>query len=94
MHSDADASLLPAGVNAEAISDNVINFNGNDPMAIICNGAIADVLGTIGSSTDYGKDTTLRRKSTVKEPSTTYDANEWDVLDMSELSGFGSHSID
>ena len=94
MHSDADASLLPAGVNAEAISDNVINFNGNDPMAIICNGAIADVLGTIGSSADYGKDTTLRRKSTVKEPSTTYDANEWDVLDMSELSGFGSHSID
>lgn len=94
MHSDADASLLPAGVNAEAINDNVINFNGNDPMAIICNSAIVDVIGTIGDSGDYGKDTTLRRKSTVKEPSSTYNMDEWEVFPLDELSGFGSHVID
>ena len=94
MHSDADASLLPAGVNAEAINDNVINFNGNDPMAIICNSAIADIIGTIGDSGNYGKDTTLRRKSTVKEPSSTYNTDEWEVLSLDELSGFGSHVID
>lgn len=94
MHSGADASLLPAGVNAEAINDNVINFNGNDPMAIICNSAIVDVIGTIGDSGDYGKDTTLRRKSTVKEPSSTYNMDEWEVFPLDELSGFGSHVID
>ena len=90
MHSDADVSLLPAGVNAEAISDNVINFNGDDPMAIVCNGEVTDLLGTFGD-VDYGKDTTLRRKSTVTEPSAVYNSEEWEVLSFDDLSGFGSY---
>lgn len=89
-NSKADATL-PDGVEAEAIDDNVINFNGNDPMAIICNDEIADLLGEIGSSADFGKDVTLRRLSTVTAPTATYNSEEWETLGMDDLTGFGSH---
>lgn len=89
-NSKADATL-PDGVEAEAIDDNVINFNGNDPMAIICNNEIADLLGEIGSSADFGKDVTLRRLSTVTAPTATYNTEEWETLGMDDLTGFGSH---
>ena len=95
-HSDADLSLLPEGVEAESIQgDNVINFNGNDPMAIICGDTLTDICGEFGGA-DFGKDCTLRRNSTVKEPSTTYDPAEWEVLGISkeDLSGFGSHTME
>lgn len=89
-NSGADATL-PDGVEAEAIDDNVINFNGNDPMAIICNDEITDILGTIGSDADFAKDVTLRRLSTVTAPTATYNPDEWETLDMDDLTGFGSH---
>ena len=89
-NSKADATL-PDGVEAEAIDDNVINFNGNDPMAIICNEGIADILGTIGSDADFAKDVTLRRLSTVTAPTATYNPDEWETLGMDDLTGFGSH---
>lgn len=89
-NSGADATL-PDGVEAEAIDDNVINFNGNDPIAIICNDEITDILGTIGSNADFAKDVTLRRLSTVTAPTATYNPDEWETLDMDDLTGFGSH---
>ena len=89
-NSGADATL-PDGVEAEAINDNVINFNGNDPIAIICNEGIADILGTIGSDADFAKDVTLRRLSTVTAPTATYNPDEWETLGMDDLTGFGSH---
>lgn len=95
-HSDADLSLLPEGVEAESIEgDNVINFNGDDPMAIICGDTLTDICGEFGD-VDFGKDCTLRRNSTVKEPSATYDPAEWEVLGISkeDLSGFGSHTME
>lgn len=95
-HSDADLSLLPEGVEAESIEgDNVINFNGDDPMAIICGDTLTDICGEFGD-VDFGKDCTLRRNSTVKEPSATYDPAEWEVFGISQedLSGFGSHTME
>ena len=89
-NSGADATL-PDGVEAEAINDDVINFNGNDPIAIICNDEIADLLGEIGSSADFAKDVTLRRLSTVTAPTATYNPEEWETLGMNDLTGFGSH---
>lgn len=89
-NSKADATL-PDGVEAEAINDDVINFNGNDPIAIICNEGIADILGTIGSDADFAKDVTLRRLSTVTAPTATYNSDEWETLGMDDLTGFGSH---
>lgn len=90
-NSQADATL-PDGVTAEDLNT-IVNFNGNDPIAIICNGEIADVIGTIGSSDNFGQDVTLRRLSSVTAPSATYNTEEWETLDMTDLSGFGSHTV-
>ena len=90
---DADLSLLPEGIDVETISKQVINFNGNDPMAIICNGEIADIFGTLGSNEDFAKDVTFRRASSVTAPSNTYKPEEWEQFDMTDLSGFGSHTF-
>ncbi len=71
-----------------AISDEVMNFNGNDPVSLRKNGEIIDYLGN--ESDSYGTDVTLRRKSTVNAPSSTYNVDEWDSYDQNDVSGLGT----
>ena len=80
---------LPEGVTAESTSSQVLNFNGNDPIAIICNGEVVDLLGELGTAY-WGEDMTLRRKTTVTAPSATYNPDEWDVLEKNDVSGLGT----
>lgn len=80
---------LPEGVTAEATNSQVLNFNGDDPVALICNGEVVDLLGVFGD-VDFGKDVTLRRKSSVTAPSATYNVDEWDTLEQDDVSGLGT----
>ena len=80
---------LPEGVTAEATNSQVLNFNGDDPVALICNGEVVDLLGVFGD-VDFGKDVTLRRKSSVTAPSATYNVDEWDTLEKNDVSGLGT----
>lgn len=80
---------LPEGVTAEATNSQVLNFNGDDPVALICNGEVVDLLGVFGD-VDFGKDVTLRRKSSVTAPSATYNVDEWDTLEQNDVSGLGT----
>ena len=86
-HSKANLTL-PAGVEFE-VESNVVNFNGNDPIAIFCNGERVDLLGQWGED-NWGENMTLRRKSTVTAPSATYNPDEWDVLEQDDVSGLGT----
>ena len=70
-------------------------FNGNDPVGLFKNGTLIDVIGNFaGGSANFAANTTLRRKSSISEPSTTYDANDWDVFPSDTFNNLGSHSID
>ena len=80
---------LPEGVTAEVTNSQVLNFNGDDPVALICNGEVVDLLGVFGD-VDFGKDVTLRRKSSVTAPSATYNVDEWDTLEQDDVSGLGT----
>lgn len=80
---------LPEGVTAETTNSQVLNFNGDDPVAVICNGEVVDLLGVFGD-VDFGKDVTLRRKSSVTAPSATYNVDEWDTLEQDDVSGLGT----
>ena len=80
---------LPEGVTAEVTNSQVLNFNGDDPVALICNGEVVDLLGVFGD-VDFGKDVTLRRKSSVTAPSATYNVDEWDTLEKDDVSGLGT----
>lgn len=84
----------------EAIVNNdVINFNGNDPVGLFKNGELIDLFGASSETpgqavADSAKDKTFRRKATVKAPSTVFNAEEWEVLAKDDVSGLGSHTME
>ena len=86
------------GVTSEAdvtTNSTVLNYNGNDAVGLFLNGTLVDVVGTFnGGSANFGQNITLRRKSSVDSPNTTYTTSEWDSFALNTFSGLGSHSID
>jgi len=83
-----------SGISADATTNTVTNFNGNDAVALYKNGSLIDVVGTSNSSANFGQNTTLRRVSSVTGPNTSYTTSEWDSFSQDNFSGLGSHSVD
>ena len=77
---------------AEAISDNVMNFNGNDPVILLKGDTMIDYVGV--DNTAFGVDKTLRRKANVTGPSATYDVSQWEELPKGTIDGLGSHTME
>lgn len=79
-HTDADADAY----TGEATSDKtVINFSGNDNIALFFGDVQVDVLGTWGaawvaSGKAVGLDVILKRKASIVKGATTYNADEWE----------------
>lgn len=71
-----------------------INFNGNDPVGLFKNDVLIDIIGTYnGGTSNFAKDKTIRRKSGVSQPNTTFDLdNEWDVYAKDNVENIGMHS--
>ncbi|MCB0461236.1 MAG: InlB B-repeat-containing protein [Flavobacteriaceae bacterium] len=77
-----------------ATNQNIMNFNGDDPMALQTSGGVnIDVIGIIGSNTNFGQNTTLRRKSTIQNPNITYAVSEWDSYGQ-DIIDLGNHISD
>ena len=57
-----------------------LTFNGNDAVGLFKNGVLIDIIGTFsGGTANFASDVTLRRKSTVTSPSTTFNlSSQWD----------------
>ncbi|PWB28226.1 endonuclease [Flavobacterium sp. HTF] len=57
-----------------------LTFNGNDAVGLFKNGILIDIIGTFnGGTANFAVDVTLRRKSTVTSPSTTFNlSSQWD----------------
>ncbi len=96
-------------VLADQISSAVINFNGDDALALFHNGQIIDTFGQIGfdPGTEWGTglvstvDNTLVRKSSIISGDTNGAndfgddlAAEWDGYANNTLSELGAHTID
>lgn len=77
---------------AETISDDVINFNGNDPVILYKGDNIIDYFGV--DNTGFGVDKTFRRKATVTGPSVTYDPTQWDEYPKDTIDGLGMHTVE
>ncbi|CAA0194729.1 endonuclease [Tenacibaculum maritimum] len=70
-----------------------VNFNGNDAVGLFKNGVLIDIIGVFNSSDNYAKDITLRRKSNIAAPNTTFDLQgEWDTFAGNTFDGIGTHS--
>ncbi|CAL2110669.1 conserved protein of unknown function precursor containing a type A C-terminal secretion signal. Putative extracellular ribonuclease [Tenacibaculum sp. 190130A14a] len=79
---------------AQLTNSSVMNFNGNDAVALFKGSSLIDVVGNPSSSANFGKDQTLQRKSSVSSPNTTYATSEWDALASNTFTGLGAHTID
>lgn len=96
-------TLAPGAVlvfrNSEAVAaitatniiddDKICNFNGNDPIGLLKNGTVIDVIGPYGkgTTTNFAKDKTLHRKG--NQPATEYNVADWEVLPKDDTSVFG-----
>lgn len=74
-------------------SSQVMQFNGNDAVALFNGANLVDVVGTIGDSSDWGKDVTLVRKATATVPNTSYSATDWDLQATNTITFLGSHTM-
>ena len=85
-HSKAKAAITATNI---INNDKICNFNGNDPIGLLKNGTVIDVIGTYGkgTSTDFAKDVTLHRKG--NQPSAEYNEADWEVLPKDNTSVFG-----
>lgn len=69
-----------------------MTFNGNDAVGLFKNGVLIDIIGTFnGGTANFSADETLRRKSSVTAPSTTFNkATQWDVFTLDTCNNLGS----
>ena len=93
IYQNAGAKLYTKGIK----DTRVINFNGNDPLALKKGDKVIDVIGSypniwlIGDK-GAGIDVFLHRKTDINAPATTFDANQWestsiDRANASKLAG-------
>lgn len=70
-------------------------FNGDDPMGLFKNGVLIDIIGTFnGGTAKFGENVTLRRKSSIIAPNTTFDRTaEWDSFNSNTCDGIGAHTV-
>ncbi|KAA8598348.1 MULTISPECIES: ExeM/NucH family extracellular endonuclease [Vibrio] len=84
-HGDSSAAITAI---ADFTDKSVANFNGDDPLALLKNGEVHDILGVMGD-VDFGKDTTLVRNSDALTPSATYQAAQWTAFAKDNIDGLG-----
>ena len=73
-----------------------MTFNGNDAVGLFKNGLLIDIIGTFnGGTANFGANVTLRRKSTVTSPNTTFNiSTEWDSYSSDTCSNLGSKNLE
>lgn len=87
-------SGLSSGCQSEQddVNNSITGFNGNDVIGLFKNNILIDILGIEGDDSDFAKNVTLIRKPEIQFPSTTYDANEWNVESIDDCSDLGQHN--
>ncbi len=69
----------------------VMNFNGDDKIALAHDKSIIDIIGVIGDSLPFARDLTLRRKSNVQNANNQYDPGEWDIFKLEDTGNLNRH---
>ncbi|MCF6298110.1 MAG: lamin tail domain-containing protein, partial [Flavobacteriaceae bacterium] len=69
----------------------VMDFTGDDKIALRNSNQIIDIIGEIGSSSNFAKDIVLRRKSNIQNSNNQYNIEEWDVYGLENLGDINVH---
>jgi hypothetical protein len=91
-HKQSTTDLLS---KAQFVTDSVLQYNGNDAVALMRNGVAIDMAGqaNAGADINWGLDVTLQRKSSVTHPISTFNATEWTTLPIDTWTMLGNHPI-
>lgn len=89
-------TLASDAIKAKAdLTENTITaYSGNDAIGLFKNGTQIDEVGVFNQVSDWGKDVTLVRKSSVTLPKVPYDASEWDSYGIDYIDNLGTHTMD
>ncbi|MBP2080167.1 5'-nucleotidase C-terminal domain-containing protein [Oceanobacillus polygoni] len=90
-HPSADQAILD---QADEENGSVINFNGDDVLALTKDNTLIDVLGEIGVRDNFAADVTLVRDASITAPSETYNQGQWNDYAINTFAYLGSHTMD
>ncbi|HAN77487.1 MAG TPA: hypothetical protein DCQ31_06775 [Bacteroidales bacterium] len=90
-HSSASAAIL-AKANA-TYSGSEVQFNGNDAVGLFQGTTLIDMVGVLNNTANFAADVTLVRKPDVTVPAATYNAADWNVFAIDNISNLGTHTI-
>jgi photosystem II stability/assembly factor-like uncharacterized protein len=76
-----------------ATTSQVVNFNGNDAVALYHNGVQTDVVGIVNDASIWGADQTWVRNPTVASPTTNFNLADWTVYPVNTFIYLGSHEF-
>lgn len=74
-------------------NSSVMQFNGNDAVALFYGTTLIDIIGSIGDESNFAKDVTMVRKAAATVPNTTYSAGDWDSYAVDTTTYLGSHTM-
>ena len=69
----------------------VMDFTGNDKIALRQNQQVIDQIGQIGDSLNFAENVTLRRKSFISHPTNEFNTAEWDVYGLEVVGDLKKH---
>jgi hypothetical protein len=90
-NSSSSAAIL--SIANLSTSNQSLNFNGNDAVALYKNGSQIDVVGVVNQVALWGENMTLVRKASVVNPTVSYTINDWNSLPIDTINNLGSHTI-
>lgn len=88
-------SGLSLGCESEAdyTNNTITGFNGNDAIGLFKNGTLIDIIGEEGNSSTFAQNTTLVRKSTITNPTTSFSLSEWDSYPQDTCDSLGQPTL-
>jgi len=92
VHKQAAPDLL---AKANLVTDSLLQYNGNDAVALVRSGVTIDMVGQANAGADvmWGVDLTLQRMQYVTHPISVFNPAEWTTLPIDSYSMLGSHNM-
>ncbi|MDO9153542.1 MAG: endonuclease, partial [Paludibacter sp.] len=80
---------------ANVLTDSVLQFDGNDAIALFHGGVAIDMVGQADAGAAYywGRDLTLERKASVTHPATVFNPKEWNTYGIDVFNMLGNHPM-
>ena len=85
------SATITLGAGVDSMTGNLY-FNGGDAVALLKNGVIVDVIGTIPTPDGWGYDKTFQRNDDVTAAKGVFDAAQWTELAKDTFNGLGARS--